>query len=772
MEAEHLGKSGLARKNRLDDSKYDRALPTHVYSWFPQPLLMAVQNLNHFLIGPPGSGKSTLARQIAQLDERYVIVSTDSIRKELFGDESIQGNWSQVEAITISSTQRAIATGKLVIYDATNAKRAWRLNWLEKVKAAISEEQAWMGWHLTTPLEICLEWNEERERRVPKPIIVEMANCLKTFPPDPAEGFVAVSNINLADKPCDFQPLQAYIKSINSSIKAHHSRTANYELHPYSCLLDFERLMHLIAIILQYPGIGSLHKTKPQYLEEILGSMPQVDNTIDEICSIISLKKGNVYSNPIAIEADLAWLEANGILRAGNPLAIKANLVWLDTQENSRVRNVSNEKRGISDRAKTDILRTQHQAWHSYSNLEPFQRLLKIIRYIARSPFQIEVNSEEKSKVQCQTQEELTPKPKSKADFDVYYSISSIRRDIEKVLKPYKILPEFCMKRGYFVGTAIFTEGELKKLYELLQSQQIHMNDPVAVEMLQIFQERIEASRLLGFDQIYPTRVIGNHGIVNPESLPQSALVRQLDDLEQAIVQGQLLELSIFPGRGRFTAEHTENFTAYPLQIIFHNIAWYLGYEIKGGKSDGLLRFERLDRLSLENPSDIERSIDSQNPERSNSQREFLDRLIRLYKASAGIYLGDSAEDQRKFLSGDSKERKSVEVTVELWMNDSIFRFVSEGSQRFPRSQMKMSRRFEGEGGEADKDKSLFTLKQTPDPQFPNCFRVKLPYWSLKDIDLKRWILGLGPQVKVVKPTVLVEALLQEVKAIANNYQS
>ena len=701
---------------------------------------------------------------ICILCKRYVIVSTDSIRKELFGDESIQGNWSQVEAITISSTQRAIATGKLVIYDATNAKRAWRLNWLEKVKAAISEEQAWMGWHLTTPLETCLEWNQERERRVPKPIIMEMANCLKTFPPDPAEGFVAVSNINLADKPCEFQPLQAYIKSINSSLKAHHSRTANYELHQYSCLLDFERLMHLIAIILQYPGIGNLHQTKPQYLEEILGSTPQFNNPIDEICSIISLKKGNVYSNPIAIETDLAWLAANGILRAGNPLVIKPDLAWLDTQENSKPRNVSNEKHGISDRAKTDILRTQHQVWHSYSDVYPFKRLLKIIRYIARSPFQIEIISGKKSKFQRQTQAEFMPKLQRKADLPGY-SISSIRRDIEKVLKPYKILPEFCMKRGYFVGTAIFSEGELKKLYKLLQSQQIHMNDPVAVEMLQIFQERIEASKLLELDRIYPTRAIGNHGIVNPDSLPQSALVRKLDDLEKAIVKGRLLELSIFPGSGRFAAENTENFTAYPLQIIFHNIAWYLGYEIKGGKSDGLLRFERLDRLSLEKKSPA-------HPKRSNSQKEFLDRLIRLYKASAGIYLGDSAEDQRKFLSGDSKERKSVEVTVELWMNDSIFRFVSEGSQRFPRSQMKMSRRFEGEAGEADKDKSLFTLKQTPDPEFPNCFRVTLPYWSLKDIDLKRWILGLGPQVKVVKPTVLVEALLREVKAIANNYQT
>jgi predicted DNA-binding transcriptional regulator YafY len=38
-------------------------------------------------------------------------------------------------------------------------------------------------------------------------------------------------------------------------------------------------------------------------------------------------------------------------------------------------------------------------------------------------------------------------------------------------------------------------------------------------------------------------------------------------------------------------------------------------------------------------------------------------------------------------------------------------------------------------------------------------------------VDLKRWILGFGPQVKVVRPQALVEKIYKEAKAIADNYQ-
>jgi hypothetical protein len=195
---------------------------------------------------------------------------------------------------------------------------------------------------------------------------------------------------------------------------------------------------------------------------------------------------------------------------------------------------------------------------------------------------------------------------------------------------------------------------------------------------------------------------------------------------------------------------------------VFHNIAWYLGYEIQDKHRQGLISFERLDRLSLAKIKDKSRSFEE--------QQAALEKLTDLYKASVGIYLGKSVEEQHKFLSTDLRERKLVEIQVELWMTDQIFKFISEGNQRFHRSQMKMSHRPYKIATETDK--TLFSLKPSSDPKFPNRFRVTLPCWSLDDIDLKRWILGFGKQVKVVNPEKLIILIQEEATAIAENYEN
>ncbi|HAA30421.1 MAG TPA: hypothetical protein DCE56_25445 [Cyanobacteria bacterium UBA8553] len=105
---------------------------------------------SHFLIGIPGSGKSTLAQEWVQRDPNCCIVSTDGIRAELYGDEQIQGDWETIEAVVLERVREAIAQGKSVIYDATNAKRSWRITMLQQF-ATIGATQ-WIGWHFTTPL--------------------------------------------------------------------------------------------------------------------------------------------------------------------------------------------------------------------------------------------------------------------------------------------------------------------------------------------------------------------------------------------------------------------------------------------------------------------------------------------------------------------------------------------------------------------------------------------------------------------------------------------
>ncbi|WP_342597177.1 WYL domain-containing protein [Cyanobacterium aponinum UTEX 3222] len=103
---------------------------------------------------------------------------------------------------------------------------------------------------------------------------------------------------------------------------------------------------------------------------------------------------------------------------------------------------------------------------------------------------------------------------------------------------------------------------------------------------------------------------------------------------------------------------------------------------------------------------------------------------------------------------------------MELWFNDHIFKFISEGTNRFPSQQMKMLARLH----KNHETNPLFTLKKTEDKNFPNRFQVKLPIWSLEDIDLLRWIVGFGGQVKVINPPELVNKVKQIGGAISLLY--
>lgn len=167
----------------------------------------------HFLIGSPSSGKSTLAAKLTQLEPKAVIVSTDAIRVKLFGDETIQGDWSLIETQVLYQIHHSIADGNPVIYDATNAKPEWRRSLLPKISG---ETVRWLAWYLTTPLEICKAWNRQRQRQVPTEVIENFYHALRNYPPQTSEGFLAVNPVNLAETQLDiWQIFQAFDQPIS-----------------------------------------------------------------------------------------------------------------------------------------------------------------------------------------------------------------------------------------------------------------------------------------------------------------------------------------------------------------------------------------------------------------------------------------------------------------------------------------------------------------------------------------------------------------------------
>lgn len=135
------------------------------------------------LVGIPASGKTTYAKQLATVTGS-IVLSTDEIRKKLYGSENIQGNWKEIESELHESIKRYTALKMPVIVDATHTKPEHR-----KPLLKLSSHIKWSCYWLDPDLTKCLERNRQRSRIVPTHVIKTMYKQLKLTPPTKAEGF-------------------------------------------------------------------------------------------------------------------------------------------------------------------------------------------------------------------------------------------------------------------------------------------------------------------------------------------------------------------------------------------------------------------------------------------------------------------------------------------------------------------------------------------------------------------------------------------------------
>ncbi|GAB4287419.1 MAG: hypothetical protein Fur0025_20820 [Oscillatoriaceae cyanobacterium] len=331
---------------------------------------------------------------------KYKIISSDSIRKQLYGYEHIQGDWVEIEAEVIAQMVTNIAA-QPVIYDATNAKRGWRLDMLRKIAKALTNQGTrlpqpkWVGWHLRTPLATCQEWNKKRARQVPETVIEMAYQSLKDFPPMIAEGFIAVYPVYPMREDFSMGNIADIIKTITA-----YDASWNYEKrqpinpHPYSRLVDFDRLMHLIAL------------TKRD------SSPPK----IDEISSILTRKHGIIYANKKALISDLNFLQKLGIIEPAKTWPASLALV--------------NDKSILASGITPPL--TKDFRPHFYANLPDFKRLLRIIIYLGHH--QMFTFGTENTEVLIQ----------QLLEYDIIgeLQIDAARQDLAKIIRPYQIIPE------------------------------------------------------------------------------------------------------------------------------------------------------------------------------------------------------------------------------------------------------------------------------------------------------------------------------------------
>lgn len=126
------------------------------------------------LVGVPGSGKTTYAQKYIQEHTDIIHLSSDNIRKELWGDESIQGDNNEVFSLMQTRAIDALNNGQSVVYDATNITRKDR-SYIITLCPKFVKIESHIIW---APIETCIERDAERERTVGKAVIDKM---LKRF---------------------------------------------------------------------------------------------------------------------------------------------------------------------------------------------------------------------------------------------------------------------------------------------------------------------------------------------------------------------------------------------------------------------------------------------------------------------------------------------------------------------------------------------------------------------------------------------------------------
>lgn len=157
----------------------------------------------YMMVGLPGSGKTTYAEKLAStlggpmFEQSIVVLSSDAIRKELWGDENDQQHPDQVFNVMRSRMRIACLKGQTIIYDATNISRKRRIGVLNDLPKTFKGKKHCIV--VAQPIEEVLRRNANRERVVPEEVIMRM---LKNYqPPCKGEGW---DEIHYADIPRDF----------------------------------------------------------------------------------------------------------------------------------------------------------------------------------------------------------------------------------------------------------------------------------------------------------------------------------------------------------------------------------------------------------------------------------------------------------------------------------------------------------------------------------------------------------------------------------------
>ena len=682
----------------------------------------------HLFIGPPASGKTTIAALLAPMLNADIF-STDRIREELYGDPMTQGHWHEVEEQLHAGIQSSVASGRSVLIDATHAQRPWRLALTQRLE--LDRPVEWIGWWMRTPLEVCLEWNKRRARQVPELVVQQFAAALgdRDFQPSRSEGFAVLVDYDPSAGGDPAGELAAEIARLDKRI----SSARNREQPRRSRLLPVvgSGATALCASTSQpLSGLSAADVTTRAELEAICNPLPE-GSTAQQAAAYLSRLRGECFGDVEALEADLIWLQSQGFLDAA-PTQQPLNLPLL--------------LKGCGDNL---------GGWPPMADRSVFIRVFSLLRHLLHHPFDCEKG--------VTLQEHLISQLGG-----VYMpgEAGTLRKDVERVLTPYGFRTRNDnVRHGYGLGTAVLSAARLREVHQVVRQAASRLGDPSAQDLLAELDERLRWGGVLREDEL-PIRSFANRSIVHPDLIRRDSLAvpEQAEKLEAAIASGQRVLLERFSDAAHHGEEPKKPIHVWPLQLLFHNIGWYVAYEDDAvGRECGLIRTERLDRLAL-------RRVDTGYCRTPEQRAEGLRRLARLMELSGGIYFGNDAALQVQMCEAGSEGLSDLLITVRFRCTHRVFRFLREGLQRYPLSQMRLSKTLPADPWRQP-SKAPLVLEPIEGDTHPFPIEIDLPPWTVdRDVDFRRWLFGYGGDVLIDSPRSLVNEISSRSHLIAGLY--
>jgi predicted DNA-binding transcriptional regulator YafY len=316
---------------------------------------------------------------------------------------------------------------------------------------------------------------------------------------------------------------------------------------------------------------------------------------------------------------------------------------------------------------------------HPHSDRQAFERLMLLIATFLKYP---SVGSPEEASQNDDQHHDALVDVKQKLEqlaqdlgITINSSIPTIRKDLV-TLRKYGILNKRIYRWGYYLGTGAMTKQELSVALNALASLAEYQRSP---QIIKIYTSLVK--RLQGFDAeensklLYPVRSQINHLIVNTDledrikkkqTQNRHTLFDSLTTVEKAILNGQAIEIY------RHTDPYAENIgaaTVYPLQLIYHDIAWYLLYENCRNSHFMIVRVDRLTDKCVEIPSQT-RSL--------QAQKQSLDLAHQLLANGWGLNMGELEEQMQE------RQMELEFETVRVRFFAPVIQFIEEGTYRHP----------------------------------------------------------------------------------------